>query len=267
MSRRPPIRLWRRGRRPCASSKISRRRCGGAEIGFQSLERKEIVSAIEDAVHAADAAPGHRSHQPSTTARRLHGQAECAPRPCARHQGCWSTAAARPGQLALDIQALVADWYYVGNCHKWLFRRVLRLLWAHPDVSRVKHTFVDLASLAELSTAEFDWTGKRVSSIIAVHARARFRRTLGADRMRADTTTALHALRAASSARRGARRSAAHAQTSLPRWRRSACRDGAHTPDTRRPRLDARHSRAHATVVAVMAFSAAHCGRDFGADL
>ncbi|MGG2362055.1 aminotransferase class V-fold PLP-dependent enzyme, partial [Salmonella enterica] len=38
-----------------------------------------------------------------------------------------------PGQVALDVPRLGADWY-VGNAHKWLFAaRGTALLWAAPD--------------------------------------------------------------------------------------------------------------------------------------
>jgi isopenicillin-N epimerase len=66
-----------------------------------------------------------------------------------------------PGQLALDVPSIGADWY-TGNAHKWLFApRGCSLLWTHP--SRQKETLP--AILAEGTdggyTAAFDWIGTR----------------------------------------------------------------------------------------------------------
>ena len=44
-----------------------------------------------------------------------------------------------PGQIALNVPAIGADWY-VGNCHKWLMApRGAGFLWASPDVQALIH--------------------------------------------------------------------------------------------------------------------------------
>lgn len=83
-----------------------------------------------------------------------------------------------PGQIALDIPALGADWY-VGNAHKWLFAaRGTALLWAAPDRQDGLHPTSISHGLGQGYTTEFAWTGTRdfspwaaLDAAIAVHDR------------------------------------------------------------------------------------------------
>jgi isopenicillin-N epimerase len=66
-----------------------------------------------------------------------------------------------PGQLALDVPSVGADWY-TGNAHKWLFApRGCGLLWTHP--ARQKETLPAILSHGTDGgyTAAFDWIGTR----------------------------------------------------------------------------------------------------------
>ena len=66
-----------------------------------------------------------------------------------------------PGQLALDIPALGAD-YYVANLHKWLFvPRGTAILWARPDLQGELHPLTISHGYGGGFLAEFDWTGTR----------------------------------------------------------------------------------------------------------
>jgi isopenicillin-N epimerase len=66
-----------------------------------------------------------------------------------------------PGQIAVDIPALNADWY-VGNLHKWYFApRGCGLLWASEREQASLHPAVISWRLDEGFDAEFDWTGTR----------------------------------------------------------------------------------------------------------
>jgi isopenicillin-N epimerase len=66
-----------------------------------------------------------------------------------------------PGQLALDLPAIGADWY-AANLHKWAFApRSCGILWAAPEAQADLHPAVISWSLDEGFTAEFDWTGTR----------------------------------------------------------------------------------------------------------
>jgi isopenicillin-N epimerase len=66
-----------------------------------------------------------------------------------------------PGQLALDIPSLGADWY-AANLHKWAFApRSCGVLWAAPQAQEGLHPPVVSWRLDEGFTAEFDWTGTR----------------------------------------------------------------------------------------------------------
>lgn len=91
-----------------------------------------------------------------------------------------------PGQLALDIPKLGADWY-VGNCHKWLFApKGCGFLWAHREARDGLHPTVISHGYGEGFPAEFDWTGTRDHSPwLAVAAALDFVEALGLDRMRA----------------------------------------------------------------------------------
>jgi isopenicillin-N epimerase len=83
-----------------------------------------------------------------------------------------------PGQIALDIPAIGADWY-VGNCHKWLMApRACGFLWAAPAAQAGLHPLAISHGLGEGFHAEFDWTGTRdpspmlaVPAAIATHQR------------------------------------------------------------------------------------------------
>ena len=66
-----------------------------------------------------------------------------------------------PGQIALDLPAIGADWY-VGNLHKWyLAPRGCGFLWAPPDMQRDLHPLTLSHGLGAGFSAEFDWTGTR----------------------------------------------------------------------------------------------------------
>ena len=66
-----------------------------------------------------------------------------------------------PGQVALDLPAIGADWY-VGNLHKWyLAPRGCGFLWAPPDMQRDLHPLALSHGLGAGFSAEFDWTGTR----------------------------------------------------------------------------------------------------------
>lgn len=66
-----------------------------------------------------------------------------------------------PGQIALDLPAIGADWY-VGNLHKWyLAPRGCGFLWAPPEMQRDLHPIALSHGLGAGFSAEFDWTGTR----------------------------------------------------------------------------------------------------------
>jgi len=66
-----------------------------------------------------------------------------------------------PGQIALDVPAIGADWY-VGNCHKWLMApRGAGFLWASPESQPLIHPLAISHDLGQGFHAEFDWTGTR----------------------------------------------------------------------------------------------------------
>jgi isopenicillin-N epimerase len=66
-----------------------------------------------------------------------------------------------PGQIALDVPAIGADWY-VGNCHKWLMApRAAGFLWALPEAQALIHPLAISHGLGKGFHAEFDWTGTR----------------------------------------------------------------------------------------------------------
>jgi len=83
-----------------------------------------------------------------------------------------------PGQIALDIPAIGADWY-VGNCHKWLMApRACGFLWARAEAQAELHPLAISHGLGDGFLAEFDWTGTRdptpmlaMPSAIATHQR------------------------------------------------------------------------------------------------
>ena len=66
-----------------------------------------------------------------------------------------------PGQMALDIPGLGAD-YYVANLHKWLFvPRGCAILWAGRERQRDLHPLTISHGYGQGFLAEFDWTGTR----------------------------------------------------------------------------------------------------------
>jgi len=90
-----------------------------------------------------------------------------------------------PGQLALNVPALDADWV-IGNCHKWLYApKGAAFLWAAPDAQAELHPPVISHGYGKGFTAEFDWVGTRdMSSWLAVPAALDFFASLGPERVR-----------------------------------------------------------------------------------
>ena len=71
-----------------------------------------------------------------------------------------------PGALALDIEALGADWV-VGNLHKWAFApRACGFLWVAPAHRAALHPPVISWGLDAGLAQEFDWTGTRDPSAV-----------------------------------------------------------------------------------------------------
>jgi isopenicillin-N epimerase len=85
-----------------------------------------------------------------------------------------------PGQLALDIPSLGADWY-AANLHKWAFApRSCGILWAAPESQAGLHPTVVSWNYEQGFTHEFDWTGTRdPSSFLAAPAGIAFLERLG----------------------------------------------------------------------------------------
>lgn len=91
-----------------------------------------------------------------------------------------------PGALALDIEALGADWY-VANLHKWAFApRACGLLWVSPAQRAALHPTVISWGLDVGLAQEFDWTGTRdPSAFLSAPAGIAFMHdALGVDAMR-----------------------------------------------------------------------------------
>jgi isopenicillin-N epimerase len=90
-----------------------------------------------------------------------------------------------PGQVAIDLQALGADWY-TGNCHKWLCApKGCGFLWTHPDRQRNTHPTVISHGFGEGYLPEFDWTGTRdPSPFLSVGAAIDFHEQLGGASLR-----------------------------------------------------------------------------------
>lgn len=91
-----------------------------------------------------------------------------------------------PGQVALDIPALGADWY-VGNLHKWYFApRSCGILWAAPGAQDGLHPLAISHGLGQGFRAEFDWTGTRdFTAALAAPAAIAFHQSLGGARLMA----------------------------------------------------------------------------------
>jgi len=121
-----------------------------------------------------------------------------------------------PGQIALDLTAIAADWY-VGNCHKWLMApKGCAFLWARPDRQGDLHPVTISHGLGKGFLEEFDWTGTRdPSAYLAVEDAIAFHARLGGAALRArnaglaDAATALVAARLGSERGAGAEMSAA----------------------------------------------------------
>jgi isopenicillin-N epimerase len=90
-----------------------------------------------------------------------------------------------PGQVALDLTGLNADWY-AGNCHKWLMApKGCAFLWARPDRQADLHPVTISHGYGKGFLAEFDWTGTRdPSNFLAVDAAIDFHERLGGARLR-----------------------------------------------------------------------------------
>ena len=90
-----------------------------------------------------------------------------------------------PGQLALDVAALGADWY-VGNAHKWLLApKGCGFLWAAVGARDGLHPPVISHDYGKGFPAEFDWIGTRdPSAWLAVGAAIDFVEGIGAARLR-----------------------------------------------------------------------------------
>jgi len=91
-----------------------------------------------------------------------------------------------PGQVALDLATLGAD-FYIGNCHKWLSApKGAAFLWAKREHQSWLHPTVISHGLGKGFIAEFDWTGTRdASNVLAVPAALDFRQGFGESRIQA----------------------------------------------------------------------------------
>jgi isopenicillin-N epimerase len=85
-----------------------------------------------------------------------------------------------PGQVALDMRAIDADWY-VGNCHKWLMApKGSAFIWAAPDRQAELHPVTISHGYGLGFLEEFDWTGTRdPSAFLAVPDAIAFHHRLG----------------------------------------------------------------------------------------
>jgi isopenicillin-N epimerase len=85
-----------------------------------------------------------------------------------------------PGQVALDLTALGADWY-TGNCHKWLMApKGCAFLHARADRQSELHPGTISHGFGQGFTAEFDWTGTAdPSAFLALPATLEFFARLG----------------------------------------------------------------------------------------
>lgn len=85
-----------------------------------------------------------------------------------------------PGQVALDVGAIGADWY-TGNAHKWLFApKGCAFLHARREAQAGLHPAVISHGLGRGFAAEFDWTGTiDPSAYLAIGAALDFHAGLG----------------------------------------------------------------------------------------
>lgn len=90
-----------------------------------------------------------------------------------------------PGMLALDLDALGADWY-VGNCHKWLLSaKGCAFVYAAGGAAAQVHPLVVSLNRGKGFPHEFDWQGTRdYSAWLSVTAAIDFLHALGVDRYR-----------------------------------------------------------------------------------
>jgi len=90
-----------------------------------------------------------------------------------------------PGQVALDMRSLGADWY-VGNCHKWLCAaKGCGFLWAAPEGQPGPHPVTISHGFGGGFLAEFDWTGTRdCSAWLSVDVAIDFHARLGGAALR-----------------------------------------------------------------------------------
>lgn len=91
-----------------------------------------------------------------------------------------------PGQLAVHVPALHADWY-VGNCHKWLFApKGCGFLWAEKSHQSSLAPLVISHGYGQGFKPAFEWPGTRdFSAWLAVTDALDFLEAIGPDRMRA----------------------------------------------------------------------------------
>jgi isopenicillin-N epimerase len=98
-----------------------------------------------------------------------------------------------PGQIALDLRAIGADWY-VGNLHKWYFApRSCGFLWASARTQGLTHPLAISHGYGEGFRAEFEWTGTRdVTPALATPAAIDFHQALGGAELMARNTVLAH---------------------------------------------------------------------------
>lgn len=128
-----------------------------------------------------------------------------------------------PGQVALDLPAIGADWY-TGNGHKWLSTpKGCGFLWARPERQAELHPVTISHGFGKGFTTEFDWTGTRdPSAFLAIEAALDFHERLGGPALRARNralaaeATALLVRRLGTEAGGGAEFSAAMGLVRLP---------------------------------------------------
>lgn len=99
-----------------------------------------------------------------------------------------------PGQIALDVPALGADWY-VGNLHKWYFApRSCGFLWARKAMQPHTHPLAISHGYGDGFRAEFEWTGTRdVTPALATPAALDFHESLGGAALTADNIALVRA--------------------------------------------------------------------------
>lgn len=91
-----------------------------------------------------------------------------------------------PGQVALDVPAIGADWY-IGNLHKWCFAaKGCAVFWAAPHARADLHPVVISHPYGQGFPAEFDYVGTRdPTAWLAAGAALDYLDALGAEAVRA----------------------------------------------------------------------------------